>query len=689
MYIAYSKQHVPLFCSRGVRVASFFKLLFCTLVFTICASADVLIEGDTTAITSSIGDTVSITSRKALKYGENFVKWEIVSGSGKFVDATADSTGFITSSNEAVIRIVTQTLPIYDLSESPQVFNFYKSSTKIPRASQYGIRMNYKTTEEGQFAFIYKSNQGLSPIYFVEDSTFTTAAPTSVYSASTSCTYTKTREVKCVFRTTANTNNYFCASLAYYPNHDMKDSAYFWVAPTHTVSVTHSGQGTAYIDSLNLKALSYSRIIDLDSIKIYATPDTDYVFDHWEVTSGTCSIHDTKKETTMVFDVKTDCQINAIFNPGTIYNITATPTKYNFTDNSYAKTMSGGHTGVRFTFTAPSDGYYTFITSTDLSNDSIYYLRYTNSTYKTLAINKKFNGTASDKVSLTAGQVVSIVVSNSSNKKDNPFYINYASQAYKIILTTDGNGKTKPAAGYDTAYVGSKYSISAEANTGFRFSNWQTVSGTPTLDDTSAPYTYVTINSASELKALFKPSTICTLTRTKQAFNYQDNYYNESTLSAIRFTWTPPDTNIYVIRFEQVDPIGGILKDYGNDNTFSNVKSETAVSGSAGFTFKGTPGTPLYWTIQDSSSNIPNKSFNAWISTPYILNVRTSNEGSVNPYGKVYTTPGEKTILTAWPYGGYVFKSWIDIDGDMTITAPRDSRRRKSGPFAHSWKKPD
>ncbi|MBR3670443.1 MAG: VWA domain-containing protein [Fibrobacter sp.] len=653
---------------------AFIILFLCFLVFTTEVGAKVTIEKDTTTYNVAVGDTLSITARRLLAVGENFIKWEVVSGTGQFTDATADSSGFIPTSSDAVIRMVTQTLPTYEISENLQALSFYKSSTKIPRLSQYGIRMNYKATEDGQFAFVYKSGQGLTPMYFAGDSTFTTSAATSVFSANTSCTFTTTREVKCVFKATANTNNYFCAVLAYYPNHDMKDSAYFGITRTHTVTVTHSGQGAAYIDSLNLKALSYSKIISLDSTKIYAIPDTNYVFDHWEVTSGTCSIRDTKKDTSLVYDVKSDCKINAIFTPGSIYTITSTPTQYNFTENSYAKKISSGHAGVRFTFTAPSSGSYTFITSTDISSDSIFYLRYTNSTYSTLAQNKKFNGTVSDKLTLTAGQVVSIVISNSSNKNDNPFYINYASQAYKILLSTDGNGTTTPVAGYDTAYAGSKYSISAEANTGYRFSNWQTISGTPTLDDAKAPYTYITINSATELKATFKPSTIHSLTKTKQSFNYQDNYYNESTLSAIRFTWTPPDTNTYVINFEQINPIGGIFKSYGTDKTFTTVESEKAASGSTGFTFKGTPGTPLYWTLQDSSSNIPNKSFNAWISTPYILNVKTSDQGSVNPFGKVYMTPGEKIILTAWPYGGYVFKSWINTEGDLTITEPGESR---------------
>ena len=663
-----------LFDIRGYVAAFFRKILYSLALIAVTASATVTIEGDTTLYNATAGDTLSITARNILKVGENFVKWELVSGTGTFTDETADSSGFILASGDAVIRMATQTLPTYEITEQLRTLNFYKNSTKIPMSSQYGIRMNYKATEDGQFAFIYKASQGLTPMYFAGDSTFTKTAATNVFSANTSCTYTSTREVKCVFNATANTDNYFCAALAYYPNHDMKDSASFGIARTHTVSVAHSGQGTAYIDSLNLKALSYSKIIDLDSTKIYATPDTDYVFDHWEVSSGTCSIRDTKKETTLVYDVKTDCKVNAVFAPGTIYTITSTPTQYNFTENTYAKKISSGHSGVRFTFTAPSDGSYTFITSTDFSSDSIYYLRYTNSTYSTLALSKKFNGTISDKLTLTAGQVVSIVISNTSNKKDNPFYINYASQAYKVVLGTDGNGTTKPAAGYDTAYAGSKYSISAEANAGYRFSDWQVVAGSPVIEDSEAPSTYVSVSANAELKARFKPSSVYSLTKTKQTFNFQKNYYNESSLSTIRFSWTPPDTATYLVSFEPIDPISGIFNNYGTDSTFANAEAVSAISGTMSFTIRGSAGIPLYLTLQDSAKNIPNKSFKAWISMPYVLNVLTAKEGSVNPSGKVYTAPGTKTILTAWPYGGYRFKSWVNTKGDMTISSPKNSR---------------
>ena len=99
------------------------------------------IEGEPNSYNVSIGDTLSVTSRKALQVGENFVRWEIVSGTGTFTDATEDSTGFIPSSNNVVIRRVTRTLPIYELTDTFTKFNFDKNSVVIPRMSYYGIRI--------------------------------------------------------------------------------------------------------------------------------------------------------------------------------------------------------------------------------------------------------------------------------------------------------------------------------------------------------------------------------------------------------------------------------------------------------------------------------------------------------------------------------------------------------------------
>ena len=100
----------------------FFFSLLCSILFVATANADVTIEGEPNSYNVSIGDTLSVTSRKSLQVGENFVKWEIVSGTGTFVDETEDSTGFIPSSDPVVIRRVTRTLPIYEISDKMTKF---------------------------------------------------------------------------------------------------------------------------------------------------------------------------------------------------------------------------------------------------------------------------------------------------------------------------------------------------------------------------------------------------------------------------------------------------------------------------------------------------------------------------------------------------------------------------------------
>ncbi|MBO7061761.1 MAG: VWA domain-containing protein [Fibrobacter sp.] len=653
----------------------FFILFLCSLIFAASASASVTIQGESTPYNVSIGDTLSVTSRKSLQVGENFVKWEIVSGTGTFVDETEDSTGFIPSSDPVVIRRVTRTLPIYEISDKTTKFIYGENSSVIPLAL-YGVRTYFNSNEGGQFLVSCKFQQSTTFLNFYGDSTFKTfvpIAPSDSFVATRDC-FVADGYRKCLIKVQPNINYHFFFYAAGYPDVNMKDSIVVRVDRAYTLEASYSGNGTAYVDSLHRKAITFNRVISTDTTKIYAIPGNDNLFDHWEVVSGQCSILDRDKDTSGVIGVKSDCKVRAVFRAGTVYPITGTPTQYNFKDHLYAKQASSGSAGVRFTFTAPSAGTYAIVVSNETTQDSAMYIRYTSTGFATAATTKKFLGTYSEPMNLTAGQEVAIVVANTGSGA-NPFYINYATQAYRVTLGTDGNGKALPAGGYATAYAGSRYSISAEANAGYRFSDWQTVSGTPAVEDKNAPYTYVTVNGNAELKANFKASTVYTLTRTKQKFNHQDNYYSEPSLSAIRFTWTPPDTGSYMVSIEAVDPVGGIFTDYGTDKNFSTPVTARAVFGSTtSFTVRGTPGVPLYWTFQDSSSGIPNKSFNAWVSSPYVLTVISSKEGAAYPSGKVYTAPGNRTILTAWPHGGYKFKSWVSTVGDLDIESPNESR---------------
>ena len=662
-------------------MSAFFLIFVCSLFFATSVSASVTIEGNSTPYEVAIGDTLSITSRKALQAGENFVRWEIVSGTGTFTDATEDSTGFIPSSNDVVIRRVTRILPIYEINDSYTKFIYSEHSSIASTASLYGIRTFFDSGEGGQFLITCKYQETTSFLYFYGDSSFKTyvpLAPTDSFVAGRDC-YNISGYRKCIVNVQPDTNYYLFFYASGYPYVNMKDSIFIKVSRTYTLEMSHSGNGTAYVDSISKNGtgtgvLSYSRVISSDTTRIYAVPGNDNVFDHWEVVSGPCSVLDSTKDTTGVIGVKSDCKVRAVFRAGIVYPVSGTPTQYNFNDHVYAKQAASGSTGVRFLFVAPNFGTYAVVVSNEITQDSAVYIRYTDTDYKTEAVRERFLGTHVETMTLAAGDEVAIVIANTGNGA-NPFYISNSTQANRIILGADGNGKALPAGGYATAYADARYSISAEATTaGYRFSNWQIIAGDVTIDDAKAPYTYVIIRDNVELKARFKASSVYTLSATKQTFNFRDDYYSENTNSAIRFKWTPPDENTYIITFEAVDPLGGIFKEYGSNSTFATAQSEKAVSGTTSFTVRGTPGVTLYWTLQDSSSTIPNTSFKAWISTPYVLNVISAKEGAAYPSGKIFTAPGDKTILTAWPHGGYKFKSWVNTEGDMVIESPKESR---------------
>ncbi|MBO7413707.1 MAG: VWA domain-containing protein, partial [Fibrobacter sp.] len=624
-------------------------------------------------MTSSIGDTVSLVARTRLNYGENLIKWELVSGQGKFVDATADSTGFIPSTDSATIRMVTQVLPIYELTEQRTKYTFDKNSVRVPRSrswgGDYGIRFYFDVPEDGQYAQITEIDQSVGIYNIGTDSTFKT-------NQDRTCT-----NHRCFFTAQANTRHYTYVYASGYPNVFMKDSVFVRLSRTYAISASHSGDGVILVDSAKkIMAIdsasvirSFTKVVENDSIGIYAIPGTNNLFDHWEKVSGSCDIEDELKDTTRIMNIHSDCKVKAIFRTGTVYQISGTPTQYNFTEHTYAKNVSSGSAGVRFLFTAPFDGTYAIVVSNKTTQDSAVYIQYTDTDYKTEAVKVRFIGTHVETMTLSAGDDVAIVIGN-RGKSANPFYISSSTEANKIQLTSDGNGQVLPAGGYTTAYAGSKYSISAEAATGYRFSNWQVIMGSPMIDDPNDPYTYVLINDNVELKARFMLSSVYSLSETAQTFNFLQSYYSESTHSETRFTWTPPDTNTYVIQIIPDKNFKGIFREYESDKTFTTISAESEFSEASSFIFRGTPGVPLYWVIRDSSNNIPNISFSVRISSPYILNIRSAKEGSTNPSGKVYTSSGVKNIVTAWPHGGYKFKSWIDIDGDMTIADTKNSR---------------
>lgn len=650
---------VNLSSPKGVWMIVFFLLLLCSLVFAANTNAAVTIEGDTTSYNVAVGDTLPLTARKIVAMGNNFVKWEIVSGTGKFIDETGDSTGFIPSSSNVVLRAVSRTMPAHKVTEAGITLQMHENAV-IGNFRRYGILAYISVTEPNNYSVEIKL-KGSRGYYECSSSDVRTCdSPSSI-----NCTIDK-----CDISMRSAGDKYFFIWTTDLSSNITKDSITLRLVKPSTLSTSVSGSGTATIDSASKKVTIHRKVFDKDSLTITATPSADNNFDHWEVTSGTCSIDDSKMESTFVYGIKTDCQVRAVFTEGKIYDITGTPVKYYFEEHLYAKVVSTGRSGVRFKFTAPSAGNYAIVVSNDFLQDTLTYIRSTTSNYATEATVQKFKGTYSESISFTAGQTVYITIqARSAACLD--FYINYATQTYRLALSSGGNGTVSPSGGYSAAYAGAKNNIGANGAEGYRFSNWQIISGSPVIENDKAPHTYAVINGNAEIKAIFKPGTIHTLSLAKQEFNFLRDYYAEHSLSTTRFVWTPTDTFSYCIRIEPIDSFVAFFSDYGSDSSFTTTINGGYVDKPTDFYFQGEPGKPHYWSLMASEA-LPDVNYNIWVSIPYSLEVLATKGGSTNPSGKTYYLTGETSRLTAWPHGGYKFDSWEIVKGDIDLSSKKD-----------------
>ena len=421
----------------------FFISLLCSVLFVATANAAVTIEGQPNSYNVAIGDTLPLSFERYLQVGETYVRWEIVSGSGTFIDLMADSTGFIPSTNSVVLRLVTRKdVPIYKVSDKTSKFSFYENSSMM-KYGNYGVRLSYDAGNARTYAVIYSTSQEKLVLVNCE--------------ADSSCPrYTAMYDHSQLlgrgdFTFQPNTTNYFSLYLPKLDNWTRKldDSFTISVIPLVCIVLLDSGGGIVYANSNRIPQIYY--MFHDEGTLINAEADDDKKFDHWEVVSGSCTLENERNAVTKITDAQTDCVITAFFSPGKIYNITNTPVQYNFNEHLYGKKVSSGISGVRFSFTAPSAGSYTFVVSNEKSRDSLVYNRYTGSGYTSIASTTKFIGSYSETVNLAAGQTVGIIIANSS-KNDNSFFISYSMQAYKLTLSAGANGKVIPSNGYASAY---------------------------------------------------------------------------------------------------------------------------------------------------------------------------------------------------------------------------------------------
>lgn len=644
-------------------LVGFLVFIFCTVAF----SADYysIVQVDNKATPDTVlkkGDTLTI--KADLAAGEHFLNWTIESGSGDFLYSYTPTTKFVPTSSNVVLKknTTTNAYSYKTLSDKFVGYYDYDEAFYTPNA-YYGVAGKYKTSEAGVYSVTVTFKGSIQYPKYAKD---------SLFSSATSLKYDNIR-----FSFTADANTTYYLQFRHADFRDTKDSLRIRIDKARMLKLSTQGLGSATLDSAKVKVSSYSKFLSGDSVTITAAPDTNYNFSKWTKVSGTCTIDDLKSPSTTVVMGKSDCNIQAEFVPGVYYPVTQTPVEYSVAEHLFSTNEKGKSNEVRFIFDPQTTGKYIVYTSTipltdtTLGVDSLKYERAVDKSFAKFYRLRNFYGTYIDTISYTAGTPVYLAAKWISNKiSDHPFWISYAplsDATYSLKISSDAQGSVKPSTPYTNVNTGAKLSIGAIANQGFRFQRWQIVSGSVTFDDLYAPFTYATLKSNAEVKAIYQGNSIYPLSFTEQTFNYRNNYYSESTGPEIRFTWTPPEPGYYAITFLPVDSISATLSEYETDSTFTTAAGQLSKKDTISVLIKSVSTKPLFWSIKDSSNIIQSKSFKAKIQNAYTLEVSSDNNGSTYPNGTSYAAPFASTIITAWPYGGYTFSSWTKLKGNYDI----------------------
>ena len=482
----------------------------------------------------------------------------------------------------------------------------------------------------------------------------------------------------------------------------------------YKVTVTDDGNGTG-------KASASTGIMG-DEITLTATPAAGYKFKEWKVVSGGVTVADNK------FTIGTaDVTVKAIFeaidytvivmtdghgtvsatkttgNIGDVVTLSATPAAgYKFKE---WKVVSGGVTVADNKFT---------VGTADVTVKAIFVAI----DYK-VTVTTDGNGTASatktmgnigDEVTLIATPNEGYkfkeweVVSGGVTVTDNKFTIGTANVTveaifeaidYKVTITTDGNGTA--SATLATGNIGDEITLTATPAAGYKFKEWEVVSGGVTVADNKFEIGTANVTVKAVFEAINYTVTVTTDGNgTASATKTTGNIGDVVTLSAspaagYKFKeWkvvsggvTVADNKLTIgtanvtvkAVFEAIDYTVTVTTD-GNGTasatkTMGNIGDEVTLTATAnaGYKFKE-------WKVVSGGVTVVDNKFAVgtadvtvkaiFEAIDYTVTVTTDGNGTASAT-KTTGNIGDEVTLTATPNEGYKFKEWKVVSGGVTV----------------------
>ena len=205
---------------------------------------------------------------------------------------------------------------------------------------------------------------------------------------------------------------------------------------------------------------------------------------------------------------------------------------------------------------------------------------------------------------------------------------------HTITVITDGNGTA--SASPDKAVAGTEISLTAESNTGYRFKEWEVISGGVTIKDDK----FLMPDSNVEVKAVFEKdapaSTEYTITVTAEGGGTASASHAKAAAGTEITLTATPNTGYHFKQWQVESPAGLVI----TNNKF---------------------------TMPDS--NVEVKAIfeeDAPASTEYTITVTAEGNGTASA-SHAKAVAGTEITLTAMPKEGYHFKEWQVMSGGVAI----------------------
>ena len=207
---------------------------------------------------------------------------------------------------------------------------------------------------------------------------------------------------------------------------------------------------------------------------------------------------------------------------------------------------------------------------------------------------------------------------------------------FTITVRTDGNGTA--SASHAKAVVGTEITLTATPNEGYRFKEWQVISGSVTIKDDK----FTMPDSNVEVKAVFEEDappapTEYTITVTSGGNGTASASPAKAVAGAEITLSATPDKGYHLKEWQVESPAGLVI----TNNKFTMPDTNVAIKA----------------IFEEDAPPAP---------TEFTITVKTDGNGTASA-SHAKAVVGTETTLTAKPNKGYHFKEWEVISGGVTI----------------------